>query len=177
MNLLSMSLLQLETAIAVGKSAGLTNEEVTRLESHDNEKIKDLAKIQSGKHRKSFYKKLSVALDGECVAAINEDKERQRHLEIIFSHAKSVIAAELSPLQKRDLVSFIKRLSKENVILAVGDGGNDVSMIQEAHVGVGIVGKVSGLLTVISLFRLCCAYYFFYANRKVTLPPAQAILA
>ncbi len=27
------------------------------------------------------------------------------------------------------------------VTLAIGDGGNDVSMIQEAHVGVGIAGR------------------------------------
>lgn len=31
--------------------------------------------------------------------------------------------------------------STEKVVCAVGDGGNDVSMIQNASVGVGIVGK------------------------------------
>ena len=39
----------------------------------------------------------------------------------------------------------IVRLVKTNVVpqpmtLAIGDGGNDVSMIQEAHVGIGIIG-------------------------------------
>jgi len=35
-------------------------------------------------------------------------------------------------------------LCKENgpwVTLSIGDGANDVSMIQEAHIGVGIAGK------------------------------------
>lgn len=26
-------------------------------------------------------------------------------------------------------------------VLAIGDGGNDVGMIEEAHIGVGIIGK------------------------------------
>jgi phospholipid-translocating ATPase len=29
----------------------------------------------------------------------------------------------------------------KSVVLAIGDGGNDVGMIEEAHIGVGIVGK------------------------------------
>ncbi len=33
-------------------------------------------------------------------------------------------------------------MSKEHPItLAIGDGANDVSMILEAHVGIGIIGK------------------------------------
>lgn len=132
----------METAIAVGKSAGLTNEAVMRLESGDNEKIRKLAKLLSGKHRKSFYKRFSVALNGECVTLMKSDREHRVRMETILKRSKSVIAAALSPLQKRDLVNLIKHLSRENVVLAVGDGGNDVSMIQESHVGVGIVGKV-----------------------------------
>lgn len=31
--------------------------------------------------------------------------------------------------------------SVKTITLAIGDGGNDVNMIQEAHIGVGILGK------------------------------------
>ncbi|KDO33151.1 hypothetical protein SPRG_01963 [Saprolegnia parasitica CBS 223.65] len=52
----------------------------------------------------------------------------------------SVIACRLSPLQKAQIVALIKTSKGRPVTMAVGDGGNDVSMIQESHIGVGIYG-------------------------------------
>ena len=49
----------------------------------------------------------------------------------------------MSPLQKALVVKLVKRHLK-SLLLAIGDGANDVSMIQAAHVGVGISG-VEGL--------------------------------
>lgn len=51
-----------------------------------------------------------------------------------------VIACRCTPQQKADLAEMVKRLTGRRVC-AIGDGGNDVSMIQAADVGVGIVGK------------------------------------
>lgn len=51
--------------------------------------------------------------------------------------------SRVSPLQKALVVKLVKRRSKA-ILLAIGDGANDVSMIQAAHVGVGISG-VEGL--------------------------------
>lgn len=51
-----------------------------------------------------------------------------------------VIACRCSPQQKADVTKLIKEYSKKRVC-CIGDGGNDVSMIQAADVGVGIVGK------------------------------------
>ncbi len=47
----------------------------------------------------------------------------------------------LSPVQKSQLVLVVKEASSTYKTCAIGDGGNDVSMIQEAHVGLGIIGK------------------------------------
>ncbi len=52
----------------------------------------------------------------------------------------TVIACRLSPIQKSQLVRMVKDARKENLTAAIGDGGNDISMIQEAHVGIGIIG-------------------------------------
>lgn len=49
----------------------------------------------------------------------------------------------MSPLQKALVVKLVKR-NLPCLTLAIGDGANDVSMIQAAHVGVGISG-VEGL--------------------------------
>jgi len=52
----------------------------------------------------------------------------------------AVIACRCSPTQKAEIAVLIKRASGKRVC-CIGDGGNDVSMIQVADVGVGIVGK------------------------------------
>ena len=45
----------------------------------------------------------------------------------------------MSPLQKALVVKLVKK-NKKAILLAIGDGANDVSMIQAAHVGIGISG-------------------------------------
>jgi phospholipid-translocating ATPase len=52
----------------------------------------------------------------------------------------AVIACRCSPTQKADIAKLIREYTKKR-ICCIGDGGNDVSMIQAADVGVGIVGK------------------------------------
>jgi phospholipid-translocating ATPase len=52
----------------------------------------------------------------------------------------AVVACRCSPTQKADVARLIKEFTKKRVC-CIGDGGNDVSMIQAADVGVGIVGK------------------------------------
>jgi phospholipid-translocating ATPase len=54
--------------------------------------------------------------------------------------APSVVCCRCSPTQKRIIVKTIKKYTNARTA-AVGDGGNDVAMIQEADVGIGIVGK------------------------------------
>lgn len=46
----------------------------------------------------------------------------------------------MSPLQKSEVVEMVKKQVKV-ITLAIGDGANDVGMIQTAHVGVGISGN------------------------------------
>uniref|UniRef100_A0A673X1M5 Phospholipid-transporting ATPase n=1 Tax=Salmo trutta TaxID=8032 RepID=A0A673X1M5_SALTR len=56
----------------------------------------------------------------------------------ISRNCSAVLCCRMAPLQKAQLI----KASKEHPItLAIGDGANDVSMILEAHVGIGIMGK------------------------------------
>lgn len=72
----------------------------------------------------------------------------ERELLEIARQCKAVVACRLSPLQKAQVVRLVKHgVSPSPLTLAIGDGGNDVSMIQEAHVGVGISG-VEGMQAV-----------------------------
>lgn len=52
---------------------------------------------------------------------------------------KVVVCCRVSPIQKAEVVDLVASNTK-NVTLAIGDGANDVAMIQKAHVGVGISG-------------------------------------
>jgi magnesium-transporting ATPase (P-type) len=54
----------------------------------------------------------------------------------------SVICCRVSPSQKRLVVAMVRGgCEPEPVTLSIGDGANDVPMILEAHVGVGISGN------------------------------------
>lgn len=59
----------------------------------------------------------------------------------IATMAHSVILYRSSPAQKADMVNLIKNNDKGMKTLAIGDGANDVNMIIQAHIGVGILSK------------------------------------
>jgi phospholipid-translocating ATPase len=54
---------------------------------------------------------------------------------------EAVLCCRMSPAQKASVVKLVKKSEKKPMTAAIGDGANDVSMIQEAHVGLGIFGK------------------------------------
>lgn len=68
-----------------------------------------------------------------------------RYYEIEFleliRQCPAVVVCRCSPTQKAGIAKLLKANIKGAVVAAIGDGGNDVSMIQAAHVGIGIVGK------------------------------------
>ena len=51
----------------------------------------------------------------------------------------AVVCCRVSPLQKAQVTALVR--SRGDVTLAIGDGANDVGMIQKAHIGVGISGQ------------------------------------
>ena len=61
-----------------------------------------------------------------------------RSLKGVFVDLVDVLG-RVSPLQKALVVKLVKK-NQNSILLAIGDGANDVSMIQAAHVGVGISG-------------------------------------
>ena len=69
----------------------------------------------------------------------------------MFRKAKSIIFCRTSPKEKAEIAKFIKHNLKV-VVLAIGDGGNDVGMIEEAQIGVGIIGKEGNSAAAVSDF-------------------------
>lgn len=63
-------------------------------------------------------------------------EEWQREFVRISKYAKSVICSRCSPNEKSKVVKMIKESDSKLVTLSIGDGGNDVPMITEAHIGI-----------------------------------------
>ena len=81
---------------------------------------------------------LALVIDGKSLTFALEKDLEKLFLDLAVM-CKAVICCRVSPLQKALVVKLVKRHLKA-ILLAIGDGANDVSMIQAAHVGVGISG-------------------------------------
>jgi phospholipid-translocating ATPase len=69
--------------------------------------------------------------------------------------APAIICCRCSPTQKAEVVEAVKKHTKLSV-LSIGDGGNDVAMIQAADVGVGVEGKEGRQAALASDFSVTC---------------------
>ncbi|KAF9949505.1 hypothetical protein BGZ72_008744 [Mortierella alpina] len=81
----------------------------------------------------------ALVVNGESLAFVLGNEIFEDMFLRIGTNCHSVICCRVTPLQKALVVKLVrKKLHK--VTLAIGDGANDISMIQAAHVGVGIEG-------------------------------------
>jgi phospholipid-transporting ATPase len=80
-----------------------------------------------------------LIIDGRSLTFALEDDVKFIFLELACL-CKAVVCCRVSPLQKALVVKLVKKNVKGSITLAIGDGANDVGMIQAAHVGVGISG-------------------------------------
>ncbi|POS86174.1 hypothetical protein EPUL_002610 [Erysiphe pulchra] len=98
------------------------------------------SKDKAQDHLEALLSKLDAALliDGDSLSLLL--KHFYKDFISLAVLLPAVIACRCSPTQKADIAILIREYTKKRVC-CIGDGGNDVSMIQAADVGVGIVGK------------------------------------
>ncbi|KAI4355465.1 hypothetical protein L6164_004238 [Bauhinia variegata] len=99
------------------------------------------------KLEKDPHAAFALIIDGKTLTYALEDDMKHLFLGLAVGCA-SVICCRVSPKQK----ALVTRLVKEGTgktTLAIGDGANDVGMIQEADIGVGISG-VEGMQAVMA---------------------------
>ncbi|CAO2192914.1 unnamed protein product [Urochloa humidicola] len=82
---------------------------------------------------------IALIVDGNSLVYILET-ELQEELFKLATQCSVVLCCRVAPLQKAGIVALIKNRT-DDMTLAIGDGANDVSMIQMADVGVGISGQ------------------------------------
>ncbi|CAH2351573.1 phospholipid-transporting ATPase Dnf2p [[Candida] railenensis] len=97
--------------------------------------------------------KFALIIDGAALQHVFSDEKSklkdtklnisttlQKKFLLMGKKCKSVICCRVSPAQKASVVKIV-RDSLNVMTLAIGDGANDVAMIQAANVGVGIAGE------------------------------------
>lgn len=120
---------KLETAENIAYSSGLYDRSAPlyKLRSEDD--------ILS----QNFELRQNLIIEGELLGHILTEKGEilERFKDLIMSFS-CVVFCRTNANQKVEIVRIVK--SKKKITLAIGDGANDVNMIQEANVGVGISG-------------------------------------
>lgn len=103
----------------------------------DSKKAKKLKVKNYLLHTKIKY---SLIIQGDSISYCTSEGKAGDLFWILIQHSRSVICCRCSPIQKSEIVNFVKRKTKD-LTLSIGDGENDVNMIKTAHIGIGIYGK------------------------------------
>lgn len=131
-----------ETAINIGHSCRLIKDysSITILDHKTGEVEQGIAAAFVNINRNQVAHSV-IVIDGATLGLIEvNDTLRKLFIDLAIV-VDSVICCRASPSQKAYLVSAIRKKVKNTVTLAIGDGANDIAMIQESHVGIGITGK------------------------------------
>ncbi|XP_062960470.1 phospholipid-transporting ATPase IF isoform X8 [Cynocephalus volans] len=131
-----------ETAVSVSLSCGHFHRTMNILElinqksdSECAEQLRQLARRITEDHVIQH----GLVVDGTSLSLAL--REHEKLFMEVCRNCSAVLCCRMAPLQKAKVIRLIKISPEKPITLAVGDGANDVSMIQEAHVGIGIMGK------------------------------------
>ena len=131
-----------ETAINIGHSCRLIKDysTVVILDYHLGDLTIHMANAVASINSQATAHSVLV-IDGQTLGLILADPASKSLFTDLAILTDSVICCRASPSQKAMLVRMIRTKVKGSVTLAIGDGANDIAMIQEAHLGIGIAGK------------------------------------
>lgn len=94
-----------------------------------------------------------VVIDGDALKLALSDEDTRRKFLLLCKQCRAVLCCRVSPSQKAAVVLMVKDTLKV-MTLAIGDGSNDVAMIQAADVGVGIAGEEGRQAAMLSDYAL-----------------------
>ncbi|XP_008336448.1 probable phospholipid-transporting ATPase IF [Cynoglossus semilaevis] len=131
-----------ETAVSVSLSCGHFHRTMNILEllqqRSDNECAEQLRRL-ARRIKEDHVIQHGLVVDGASLSLAL--REHEKLFMEVCKNCSAVLCCRMAPLQKAKVVRLIKISPEKPITLAIGDGANDVSMIQEAHVGIGIMGK------------------------------------
>ncbi|XP_069474762.1 phospholipid-transporting ATPase IF isoform X7 [Ambystoma mexicanum] len=131
-----------ETAVSVSLSCGHFHRTMNILElvqkKSANECAEQLRQL-ARRLKEDHVIQHGLVVDGSSLSLAL--REHEKLFMDVCRSCSAVLCCRMAPLQKAKVVRLIKTSPEKPITLAIGDGANDVSMIQEAHVGIGIMGK------------------------------------
>ncbi|KAM6413440.1 phospholipid-transporting ATPase IG [Rhynochetos jubatus] len=143
----STELLEL-TAKTVGESERKEDRLHELLMEYHKKLIQDVPKNRGGLKRSwTLSQEYGLIIDGSTLSLIfnpSQDSSSSNYKNIFLQiclKCAAVLCCRMAPLQKAQIVRMVKNTKGSPITLSIGDGANDVSMILEAHVGIGIKGK------------------------------------
>jgi len=134
-----------ETAINIAKSCQLhtDNSDLFIINSTSPEDAKEDINEQLETLRKDNLigkdNDITIVVDGKSLNYALLPDQRKDFIDLCTS-CKAVVCCRVSPIQKAEVVQLVKEHTGA-ITLSIGDGANDVAMIQKASVGVGISGN------------------------------------
>lgn len=140
-----------------------TNSEMNQA-GRDRLDLEDIVGADNG-NRLGGY---GLVIDGASLHHAFEEPFTKEVLLELSTRCQAVICCRTSPKQKAEIVTLVKD-GTGAMTLAIGDGANDVSMIQAADIGVGVSGE-EGLQAVnssdyaIGQFRYLCRLLFVHGH-------------
>lgn len=133
-----------ETAINIGYSCGLIKDYSTVVILSNDEGKDRLAQVITSAGLEIKAGRVAhcvLVIDGATLGTIEDESPLLSIFIELCIQADSTICCRASPSQKANMVSRVREVKKDSVTLAIGDGANDIAMIQSADIGVGITGK------------------------------------
>lgn len=135
-----------ETAINIGHSCKLLKPDMPVLIV--NSSSMDETRAEITEHLEKFRNtgvvgednEVAIVIDGKSLTFALDASLRKDFIDLCCS-CQSVICCRVSPIQKAEMVGLVQEHTPDAISLAIGDGANDVAMIQKANVGVGISGN------------------------------------
>ncbi|KAH7419115.1 putative phospholipid-transporting ATPase [Cadophora sp. MPI-SDFR-AT-0126] len=131
-----------ETAINIGHSARICkNYSTIVVLDHTTGEVEQLMASTLLDISKGAIPHSVIVVDGQTLSEIDNNETLALLFFDLVVLVDSVICCRASPSQKASLVKRVRTKVKKSLTLAIGDGANDIAMITDAHVGIGISGK------------------------------------
>ena len=161
---------KLETAKNIAYSCNLFHKEMTIITIKEHSSPNEIQSQLYTQLQHSRNKLIALLISSEALTVIFNDNTLLELFYKVTIRCQSVVCSRVSPKQKAEMVSLIQNNEAKVITLAIGDGANDVSMINEAHIGVGIKGKEGTQAARASDYAICEFKYLrqllFYHGRE-----------
>lgn len=134
---------KIDTAINIGFSAALLGQgtHILRLEQRSKRELMEAVCEALEIIEKQGSASVATVVEGESFFKICQSQRLTAKFVELALASKVVIACRLSPKQKSEVIQLIRANKPSAITLAIGDGANDVSMITEANIGIGLAGN------------------------------------